>query len=225
MSLLKNAESKVMLAYVSAKTLACSGSLTKNLPCHSNVKLHCCLLAHTGGPTNPTSALPWLTVLKCQPLRLLDLTELLDRRQHLIGYRLVDLHQANGILALGEAAQMEGRDIDPGIAEQHAERADEAGLVHIGYIEHMRAEFRFELDALDLDDARLAVGEYRSRHRAFHFPGPDGESDISLIGAALGLAHFIDLDAAVPRHHRCRNHVDIAQHRLEHACKCRGGQS
>src|SRR5205085_8167036 len=91
---------------------------------------------------------------------------------------LIDLDEADGIGAGRLAAQMAGRDVDAGIAEPCAERADEAGLVHIGDIEHVRAEFRFKLDALDLDDTRLAVREHRAGDRALHRIGPDRHPDV-----------------------------------------------
>ncbi len=52
------------------------------------------------------------------------------------------------------------------LAEQRAEPADEARLVAVGHVEHVRPELRLHVDALDLDDARLAVGEDRAGDRA-----------------------------------------------------------
>src|SRR5262245_61302583 len=69
----------------------------------------------------------WPGVLERQAFRLLHLRQLLHRGEHCFRHRLIDLDKADGVLALGQAAQMEGRDIDAGIAEQHAERPDEAG--------------------------------------------------------------------------------------------------
>jgi hypothetical protein len=70
------------------------------------------------------------------------------------------------------AAQVEGGDVDAGIAERDAQRADEARLVVVGDVEHVRPELGFHVDALDLDDARLAVGEHRAGHRALLALGP-----------------------------------------------------
>ena len=60
------------------------------------------------------------------------------------------------------AAEVEGGDVDAGLAEQRAEAADEARLVLVGDVEHVGRELGFDVDALDLDDARLAVGEDRA---------------------------------------------------------------
>ena len=43
-------------------------------------------------------------------------------------------------------------------------RADEARLVEIGDVDHRGAELRVHADALDVDDARAAVGEHRAGH-------------------------------------------------------------
>jgi len=67
---------------------------------------------------------------------------------------------------------MEGRDIDAAVAEYGAEGADEARLVGIGDIEHVGAELGLHVDALDLDDPRLAVGEHRPGDAALERFGP-----------------------------------------------------
>ena len=47
-----------------------------------------------------------------------------------------------------------------------AKLADEAGLVLVGDVDHRLAEFGVHPDALDVDEARLAVGINGARHRA-----------------------------------------------------------
>ena len=45
------------------------------------------------------------------------------------------------------------------VAQRLTERADKAGLVVIAHEQHVPAEFGFERDALDIDEARLVAGE------------------------------------------------------------------
>jgi hypothetical protein len=49
-------------------------------------------------------------------------------------------------------------DVDAVLAADRAKQADDAGRVGIGRIEHVLADLGVEIDALDLDEARLAVG-------------------------------------------------------------------
>ena len=78
----------------------------------------------------------------------------------------VDLDQRNGVAAGRFAAHVEGRDVNTGVAERAGEAADEARLVEIGDVDHRWAELRVHADALDVDDARTAVGEHRAGHFA-----------------------------------------------------------
>ena len=71
----------------------------------------------------------------------------------------VDLDQRDGVAARLVAAEMEGRDVDLGVAEQAGEAADEARLVLVGDVDHRLAEFGVDADALDVDQPRLAVGD------------------------------------------------------------------
>ena len=115
-------------------------------------------------------------------------------------------------------------DVDLLVAEQRAEPADEARLVLVGDVEHVRAEAGFEVDALDLDDARLAVGEHRAGDRALLPLGLHRQADVGLVGAALRLAHLVDLHAALARHDRRVDHVDLGQDRAKQAGEQRRGQ-
>src|SRR5882724_11004645 len=76
------------------------------------------------------------TGLKCQGLGLFDLRQRLHLGEHVRRHRAVDLDQSNGVTARFVAAEMEGRDVDPGIAKQAREVADEARLVLIGDVDH-----------------------------------------------------------------------------------------
>src|SRR4051812_49709417 len=51
---------------------------------------------------------------------------------------LVDGDEADRVAALAVAAEREGRDVDAGLAEERPEGADEAGLVGIAHVQHVR---------------------------------------------------------------------------------------
>src|SRR4029078_89580 len=86
-----------------------------------------------------------------QRLRLLDLRQRLHLGEHLRGNGAVDLEQRNGSDAMPDAAEMEGGDVDPGIAEQAGEVADKAGLVLVGDVDHRLAELGIDPDAPGID--------------------------------------------------------------------------
>src|SRR3981189_1038079 len=115
--------------------------------------------------------------LKQQRLGLLHLRQRLHLGQHIRRHRAVDLDQRDGVAALLVAAEMEGGDVDPGIAEQARGTADEAGLCLRGVGSHRLAEFGIDPDALDVDQARLAVGIDRAGYRTLLTFGGDGERD------------------------------------------------
>src|SRR4030081_689699 len=73
---------------------------------------------------------------KRQRLGLLDLRQRLHLGKHVRRHRTVDLDQRDGITALLVAAEMEGRDVDLGVAEQTGEMSDESRLVLLGDIDH-----------------------------------------------------------------------------------------
>src|SRR4051812_26279449 len=100
-----------------------------------------------------------------QCLGLLDLRQRLHLAKHVSGHSTVDLDQRDGVAALLGAAEMEGRDVELGGPEQAGERADEAGLVLVGDVDHRLAELGVDPDPLDVDQPRLAVGVYRARDR------------------------------------------------------------
>src|SRR5215813_14689459 len=82
--------------------------------------------------------IPWL---ERQGLGLLDLRQLLHLVQHRRRHRAVDFDQRDGVAALLDAAEVEGCDVQLGIAKQAREGADEARLVLVGDIDHRLAEF------------------------------------------------------------------------------------
>src|ERR1700760_2463569 len=92
-----------------------------------------------------------------QRLDLLDLRQGLHLDEHIGRYRAVDLDQRDGVAALLDAAEMEGRDVDLRVAQKAGETADEARFVLVGDIDHRLAELCVDADALDVDQTRLAV--------------------------------------------------------------------
>jgi hypothetical protein len=57
----------------------------------------------------------------------------------------------------------EVRDVHAVLAHGLTQGADDAGHVLVGGVEHVRPDLGIDIDALDLDEARLAVGEHRAR--------------------------------------------------------------
>src|SRR6185312_12598368 len=89
-----------------------------------------------------------MTTLKHQRLGLADLGQPLYLGEHPRRHRAIDFDQRDGVAALLDAAEMEGRDVDFRIAQEARERADESGLVLVGHIDHRLAEFGIDADAL-----------------------------------------------------------------------------
>jgi hypothetical protein len=104
-----------------------------------------------------------ITLLEAQQLRLNDTLKRGDLGHELGRDRLVDLDQRDRRAAGRVAAEMEGRDVDLALAQQRAEAADEARLVVVGDVEHVRGELGLDLDALDVNDARMLAAEQRER--------------------------------------------------------------
>src|SRR5690348_17783495 len=97
--------------------------------------------------------------------------------EHRLIERLVDLDEADRILARRLAAEMEGRDVDPGLAEGAPKAADEARLVEIAHEQHGGAELGLHRNRLDLDNPWLVAAEERARHAALLVAGGDGQAD------------------------------------------------
>jgi hypothetical protein len=65
------------------------------------------------------------------------------------------------------------------------------------------------VDALDLDEARLAVGEHRARDRAGLAFGGHGQLDVAVIDAGLVALDLGEHDALFLDHDRRGDHVDV----------------
>ena len=112
---------------------------------------------------------------------------------------------------------MEGRDVDAGVADRPAERADHAGLVVVGDIEHVGRELRLHMDALDLDDARLVAREQRAGDAARLALGGHGQADHRHIVLGLLALDLANIDAALARDDRRVDHVDRGHEGLQQA--------
>ena len=155
---------------------------------------------------------------------LLHLRQRADLGQQGLGQLAVDLDQRHRIASGCIAADMKGRDIDAGLAKRRGEFADEAWLVEIGDVDHRGAEFGVHADALDVDDARPAIGKH----------GPGDMPRLPLGGhldrdqAFIVFRHFprylLDHDAALFCHHRCRHDIDLAEHRPQQTGERRRGE-
>ena len=137
--------------------------------------------------------------------------------ENAFGHGVVDFDERDGVAAGGGAAEVEACDVDLRVAEQRAELADEARFVFVRDVEHVRREVRFHVDALHLDEARHAVREDGAGDVAGLAFGHDFDHHIAFVGAVLGAAHFGDLDAALLRHDRGVDHVDVGERRFEQA--------
>src|SRR6185436_6851582 len=114
----------------------------------------------------------------------------------------VDLDQRDGAAARRFATNVESGDINAGLAQGRREAADEARLVEIGDVDHRWPELGVHADALDVDDARPAVGEYGPRHRARQVLHRDRDRDETFV-IALGLTrNLLDHDAPLLCHDR-----------------------
>jgi len=83
-------------------------------------------------------------LLEAQPLALQDVRQRADLLQNVLRQRLVDLDQGDRVAAGPGAAEMEGRDVYPGVAERGAEIADQARPVIVAHVQHVRAELRLD---------------------------------------------------------------------------------
>src|SRR3954453_7120874 len=132
-----------------------------------------------------------------QRLRLLYLRQGPYAVEHIRWQFAVDLDQRDGIAARRFAADVEGRDIDAGVAHGRRELADEARLVAIGDVDHRGAELRIHADALDVDDARTPIGEHGSGYSARPALGLHRDGDQTFIIAMSLARHLLDHDAAL----------------------------
>ncbi len=170
-----------------------------------------------GRAHRPASHSQNFSALACfTPSQRRDLLELLG------GHRPVDREQCDGVAADLGAAEVEVGDVDAEVAEQRAEPADMARLVLVGDVEHRLGQLGIHVDGLDLDDARLAVGEDGAGNAPLLPLGHHRQADIALIGALLVAGDDLDIDAAILGDLRGRDHVGFGHLRLQHAVDRRG---
>ncbi len=166
-----------------------------------------------------------VTISERQRLGLLDLRQRLYLGEHVRRHGAIDLDQRDGVAALLGAAEMEGRDVDLGIAEQAGEVADETRLVLVGDVDHRLAELGVDADALDVDQPRLAVVIDGAGDRALLPLGRHRHGDQALIVALRRAGHdLVDHHAALLGDDRRGDDVDVAQHRPQQARQHRRGQ-
>src|SRR5207344_2825319 len=122
------------------------------------------------------------------------------KRQHLckrrVLNRLIDADQRKGLRAWRFPPKIEGGDIDAFGAEQSSERADIPRLVGVLRVKQVRREISIDRRSVDLDDARLSVGENGARDGALLRVDPHCDAHISLISALLAAADLLNFNAA-----------------------------
>ena len=102
--------------------------------------------------------------------------------------------------------------LTPASPRSDPKRADEAGLVGVAHVEHVRRELGVDGDVADLGHPRLAVLEHGAAGVARHVLGVDDDADEALVVADRVLAlDLLDHDAALARDDRRRDHVDVLQ--------------
>jgi hypothetical protein len=77
----------------------------------------------------------------------------------------VEIEQRDRLPVPRRPAEGEVGDVHAVLAHGLAQRADDAGHVLVRGVEHVRPDLGIDVDALDLDEARLAVGKHRARDR------------------------------------------------------------
>ena len=112
---------------------------------------------------------------------------------------------------------MERRDVDTRIGQRRAEPANEAGLVLVGYIQHVTVEIGLDLNAFHLHQAGAGPGEQRARDRTYAPLRRDGEAHQRLVLARPVMHGFGHVQATLPRQHRGVDHIDPGHHRRQQA--------
>src|SRR3954464_15931831 len=92
--------------------------------------------------------------LEAQRRRSLHARNPLDAGQYLGRDMAVDRDQRDRFAACLAPAEVEGRDIDPGLAERRAEPADEAGRALVDDIDHLADQLRLDPHPEQFDEAR-----------------------------------------------------------------------
>src|SRR3990172_5882318 len=108
----------------------------------------------------PQSALLYPDLLHRQHIR-----ELPDLRHQLVGHGAVDAYDRHGHTALLLASELHARDIDPILAHQHPDAADDAGLVVVHEHEHIPVGYGLHGKIVHLDDAGLLFAVQRACNR------------------------------------------------------------
>src|SRR3990167_11082692 len=88
--------------------------------------------------------------VELQRLDLLEHASAFQRVDHLGVNRLVQIKDRNRLLAHAGAAKGKVGDVDVVLAHGHAQQTDDARNVLVGGVQHMRADFGIDVDALDL---------------------------------------------------------------------------
>src|SRR5262249_23256374 len=96
---------------------------------------------------------------------------LLERTKRLKGFpvdRGVDLDYGHRFSAPLAAAQMKVADVDPMIAQDGSDATNDPGYVAVLHQKHVPARRGFDVKAVDLGDAALALAAGNSKNRAGH---------------------------------------------------------
>src|SRR5687767_410810 len=120
---------------------------------------------------------------------------------------LVDRDQGHRLAAGFAPAEMEGADIDSGLAETGTEPADEAGRVLVDDIDHLALKLGFYRDSENLDQARRSIAEQRARDGARAVGGRGGHSNEGMIVALPVVPYLAKVEAAFLRQERRVDHV------------------
>ncbi len=83
------------------------------------------------------------------------------------------------------SSKREAGDVDSMSAEQSSDRADDAGSIQVGDYDELSVEVRFDLDAVELDEARR--GAVNDGAAAFDRAGGTIEFEVNQIDARIGI--------------------------------------
>ena len=98
------------------------------------------------------------------------------------------------------------------------------GLVLVSDVDHRGPELGIHADALDIDDARAAVGKDGTGHVARLVLGHDRHRDQAVVVVGGLAGGFLNDDAALLGDDRGRHHIHVLQHRAQQAGERRRGQ-
>src|SRR3990172_11419086 len=132
--------------------------------------------------------------------------------QGFFGNRFVYMNQRDGHAAHLLASELKPCDVDPFFPQQGPDGPDHAGNVPVMEHENIALGHGFEIEVVDLDDARVVATEYRSFDLNLLFPSLGAHRDGA--GEVGGPAAFRlnDLDAALARYDRGVDIVDAGLH-------------